>query len=63
MSEDFRKEAELHWKFIEPLLVDNEVEETEVPLEKVKYLYVEAMVHGFKHHKQLTERESQSKVK
>jgi hypothetical protein len=43
MSADFREEAEKHWQFIEKLL------EPQVPIEKVKYLYVEAMVHGYKH--------------
>lgn len=42
----FRAEAEKHWQFIEPLLESN------VPLEKVKYLYIEAMIHGHKHAKQ-----------
>jgi hypothetical protein len=43
LTETFREEAEAHWRFLEPLL--------EFPLskEKAKHLYVEAMVHGFKH--------------
>lgn len=43
---NFRSQAEAHWTFIERLL------EQQVPIEKVKYLYVEAMVHGYKHAKQ-----------
>jgi len=40
---NFRAESEAHWNFIEKLL------DQQVPLEKVKYLYIEAMVHGYKH--------------
>jgi hypothetical protein len=47
MSDDFREEAEAHWRFIEKLL------DAQIPIEKVHYLYVEAMIHGFKHHRQL----------
>lgn len=43
MTDDFRAEAEAHWSFIEKLL------DSQVPIEKVHYLYVESMVHGFKH--------------
>jgi hypothetical protein len=52
MTDDFRTEAEEHWKFLEPLLHDiviNDVKHLNITV--VKYLYVEALVHGFKHGK------------
>jgi hypothetical protein len=48
MSEDFREEAEKHWKFINDLL-DKMTEINEFPIEMIHYLYVEAMIHGYKH--------------
>lgn len=53
-NSDFRKTAEAHWAFIEKLL------DAQVPLEKVKYLYIEAMVHGYKH---ATQTLSQEQIK
>lgn len=52
----FRSEAEKHWIFIKPLLCKEGLDESEVTveLEKTHYLYVEAMVHGYKHAKQET---------
>jgi hypothetical protein len=47
MSKDFRAEAEAHWEFIEKLL-DTCTTET-VTKETLKFLYIEAMVHGYKH--------------
>jgi hypothetical protein len=46
VTQEFREEAEKHWQFIEKLL------DVQVSIEKVHYLYVEAMVHGFKHSQQ-----------
>jgi hypothetical protein len=48
---DFRKEAEKHWAFLVPLLIDPECD-TQISFEKAHYLYVEAMVHGYKHAKE-----------
>lgn len=46
---DFREEAEKHWQFLEILLINPDTATTSIPLERVKYLYIEAMVHGYKH--------------
>lgn len=45
MTEDFREDAEKHWKFIEKLLRTYGLEASE----ETHWLYVEAMVHGYKH--------------
>lgn len=50
MTTDFREEAEKHWKFIEDLLGASGAENN-IPL--IHYLYVESMIHGFKHAKQM----------
>ena len=42
----FRKEAEKHWAYIESLLIAAGID---YDLTLHKHLYVEAMVHGFKH--------------
>ena len=51
---DFREEAEQHWEFVKRLLtppfVVNDV--NFYSEDKLKYLYVEAMVHGYKHAKE-----------
>ncbi len=55
MSENFREEAEEHWKFVEGLVIKmitgywTEVTMDKKVLEIFKYLYVEGMVHGYKH--------------
>lgn len=51
MSKDFRAEAEKHWQFIERLLKTYTEEEnkTTVKMETCRFLYIEAMVHGYKH--------------
>lgn len=51
MADDFRKEAEEHWKFIEQLLnktIDLDKESRAL----IHFLYVEAMIHGAKHGKE-----------
>jgi len=48
--DNFRKEAEEHWKFIEKILQEFP-ENSDIPLNLVRFLYVEAMVHGYKHAK------------
>jgi hypothetical protein len=50
---EFRKVAEEHWQFIEMLLktCTEEENKTTVRMESVHKLYVEAMVHGYKHAK------------
>ncbi len=54
----FRSEAEKHWQFIQGILTSQRVdrEDTDQPatvsLEACHYLYVEAMVHGYKHAKE-----------
>ena len=54
MTEDFRKEAEEHWKFVQtiitPPITINDVKHFTEDL--LHYLYVEAMIHGYKHAKQ-----------
>ena len=50
MTSDFRSEAEAHWQFIEKLL-DTCTSET-VTKETLHFLYVEAMIHGYKHSEQ-----------
>lgn len=45
---NFREEAEAHWKFISELLETAGVDLNELH----HFLYVEAMVHGYKHRKQ-----------
>lgn len=50
---DIRQKAEEHWKFIENLLKAHR-EHPEYPLltvniETCHYLFIEAMVHGYKH--------------
>ena len=42
----FRNEAEKHWEYIQSLLIAAGIN-TDLTLHK--HLYVEAMVHGFKH--------------
>ena len=42
----FREEAEKHWAYIESLLIAAGIN-TDLTLHK--HLYVEAMVHGYKH--------------
>ena len=42
----FRKEAEKHWAYIESLLIAAGID---YDLTLHKHLYVEAMVHGYKH--------------
>lgn len=55
MSEDFRQESEEHWRFIEKLLWAVTEEGTKgINFETARVLYVEAMVHGFKHGKEGT---------
>ena len=53
MSENkFRDEAEKHWRFIFKILDAydlNNKEDKGVPVEVVHVLYVEALVHGYKH--------------
>jgi hypothetical protein len=51
MSEgDFRKEAEEHWQFVEQLLrLAIFVPTKQAYSELIHYLYVEAMIHGFRH--------------
>ncbi len=44
--ECFRKEAEKHWAYIESLLIAAGID---YDLTLHKHLYVEAMVHGYKH--------------
>lgn len=43
MTEQDKQRAEEHWQFLEPLLPEL------VPKQKVKHLYIEAMMHGAKH--------------
>jgi hypothetical protein len=55
--EEFKKEAEKHWTFIEKLLrVDNPTSApaglSEKAISICHLLYVEAMCHGFKHAKE-----------
>lgn len=57
MTENFKEEAEKHWQFIEQLLRTYRGEEDAIPpeisfnvkIETCHYLYVQAMVHGYKH--------------
>jgi hypothetical protein len=51
MSGNFREKAEKHWAFIEKLLTTYTEEENKktVRIETCHFLYVEAMVHGYKH--------------
>jgi hypothetical protein len=55
-SKDFKEEAELHWKYTEELIkktleaVDDQF--TKGSLEMMRFLYVMAMIHGYKHAKQ-----------
>jgi hypothetical protein len=62
MTQEFREEAEKHWQFIETLLKTYTEEEnkTTVSMACCKMLYIEAMVHGYKHAKQVLD--SQQKV-
>lgn len=53
MSENFRKEAEDHWGYTENLMLKIAKlygeKLTDDMLELIKYMYVEAMIHGYKH--------------
>jgi hypothetical protein len=55
MNENFREEAEKHWQFIEMMLKTyrGDREDTDEPqtvnMDCLHYLYVEAMIHGYKH--------------
>ena len=64
LSDDFREEAEAHWKFLQKLsfhrLVINDVPHYDEAT--VKYLYVEAMAHGFKHGKQRFEKKADAET-
>jgi len=46
IMKDVKKLAEAHWKWLEPLLKPYHNEET---LATMKYLYITAMIHGWKH--------------
>jgi hypothetical protein len=50
--DSFRKEAEEHWQFIDELLKTIEDDSGMVPYETLRYLYIEAMIHGYKHAKE-----------
>jgi hypothetical protein len=54
MTQEFREEAEKHWQVIETLLKNYTEEEnkTTVSMACCRLLYIEAMVHGYKHAKQ-----------
>ena len=43
---EFREEAEAHWKFIDKLL---RIAKAELTFDLLEFLYIEAMVHGYKH--------------
>ena len=43
---DIKKLAELHWEWLEPLLSPHFDTKT---LTTMKYLYITAMIHGYKH--------------
>ena len=54
-KDDFREEAEKHWFFIEKLLnsqCSEKIVLDKVSIETTHYLYVEAMIHGYKHAKE-----------
>lgn len=51
---DFREEAEQHWKFAEQFIIKlskwkNAPKIEDGLLELIQFLYVEAMIHGYKH--------------
>jgi len=53
MSESFRKEAEAHWEYTDGLMVKI-IKLYGQPLtdemrDLIRYCYVEAMIHGYKH--------------
>jgi hypothetical protein len=54
INKDFREEAKKHWDFIELLLKTYTEEEnkTTVSMACCKMLYIEAMIHGYKHGKE-----------
>jgi hypothetical protein len=53
MSEEFREEAEKHWKFVEGLLLKFPIDEFHLSI--IKYLYITALIHGFGHGRELYE--------
>ena len=51
--ENFRENAEKHWIFIKNLLIKiNEDNYSEDLLELIHFIYVESMIHGYKHGQQ-----------
>lgn len=50
-SDDFREDAEKHWAFIEKMLLTLESKFNVDHLKFLHFMYVEAMVHGYKHAK------------
>lgn len=46
---DIRQLAEKHWEYTEAILV---LGDADMSLALIKYLYVEAMIHGYKHAKE-----------
>ena len=50
-TKSIREKAEDHWKFLEKLL-KIESGDGMIDLETAGYLYVEAMIHGYKHREQ-----------
>jgi hypothetical protein len=62
-GEEFRKTAETHWQFIETLLNETKRDNDSVENQYYRgrllhYLYIEAMVHGYKHGKQIYDHEN-----
>ena len=49
MSKDPKQEAELHWKYTEGLIRRIAPTAGEDTIAVFKYLYTQAMVHGWKH--------------
>ena len=48
-NKDFRGEAEKHWEYTRQLIKKTNPKQNSYDIELIHFLYVEAMVHGFKH--------------
>jgi hypothetical protein len=49
MSENFRINSEKHWDFIKKLIIASNNDFSEELIELIHILYVESMIHGYKH--------------